>query len=135
MVVPASVPTGADGGVGLPGISGLQKLSWEIGGGGPQEKPAWFRDDTASAELIGVGWTPTPNLVVLGERGLDIEINGNVTVVTRLHPDHVMEMRKLREASMRQALGSTTPRGAPDDGGGLGGLFGADPVPVVRNAD
>ena len=133
VAVPASAPAGADGGAGLPGISGLQKLSREIGGGGPLEKPAWFRDDAASAELIGVEWTPTPNLVVLGERGLDIEVNGNVTVVVRLHPDHVMEKWKLREASMRLALGSATPRGAPDDGGGLGGLFGADPVPVVSN--
>ena len=135
VAVPASAPTGADGGAGLPGVSGLQKLSREIGDGGPLGKPAWFRDDAAAAELIGTEWSPTPNLVTLGERGLDIEINGNVTVVTRLHPEHVMEMRKRREASMRLALGGATPRGAPDDGGGLGGLFGTDPSPVIGNSD
>ena len=133
VAVPASAPTGADGGAGLPGVSGLQKLSREIGDGGPLGKPAWFRDDAAAAELIGTEWNPTPNLVTLGERGLDIEINGNVTVVTRLRPDHVMETRRRRESSMRLALGNATPRGVHDDSGGLGGLFGADPVPIVSN--
>ena len=131
VAVSADAPTGADGGAGLPGTSGLQKLSHEIGGGGLAVKPAWFRDDAVAAELIGQEWVPTSNLVTLGERGLDIDVNGNVTVITRLHPDHVVEMRRRREASMRSALGGATPRGAPDDGDGLGGLFGAVPVPRV----
>ena len=130
VAVPESAPTGVDGGAGFPGVSGLQKLSRELGSGNAPEKPAWFRDDAAAAELIGLEWTPTPNMVVLGERGLDIEINGNVTVVTRPLPDHVTETRKLREASVHLALGGPTPRGGPDDGRGLGGLFGADPIPV-----